>query len=121
MDDRIAVAGYVYIVGGSARDDRFVIESPSGAAKNFPNYWGKVWFKQTLGYDGTKSRDNVLYIRKRGDETERVPHRARAHKGELRLNIRPAGRASRPLHWFLFDWIAVRNYARPDVTATIGE
>ena len=120
LDDRVAVVGYVYIGKGGMGDHRFVIECPPGQKKNFARYWGRVWFRQTLGYDGTHSRGNVFYIRRRGSETERLVHNARSCKSELRLHMRPAGGKSAPIHWFLFDWIAVRDYALPDVKATIG-
>ena len=99
-----------YFVIGLNQENHVVLE----------RFWGNMWFRQSLYYDGTVSKGNVLYVRSTSRETETKEHFAAAEPGRLRLQFRPAGWMKGPNHCFLIDWIAVRSYARPDVTATIG-
>ena len=84
-------------------------------------YWDNVWFRQSFRYDGATTRNNSHYVRERDGERQEMSYSTRTAKAGVRLLIRPLGWGSGPSHRFSFDWIAVRSYALPDVTGTIGE
>ena len=84
-------------------------------------YWRNEWFRQSHYYDGTSSSRNVLYVRNKDGEEQRAALSAPAVLGNVRLHIWPVGDGEGPRHYFLIDWIAVRNYARPDVVAVVGD
>jgi len=97
------------------------IYSGSGTSRSeLRPYWSNEWFRQSHYYDGKRARDNVLYIRGKDGTLEQAIYSAPLARGNVRLHIWPVGFGNGPSHFFFLDWIAIRKYALPDVTVTIG-
>lgn len=77
------------------------------------------WFRQTLSYDGTTDRDNVVYSRVVDDREQTITHSAARCDRPLRIHLKPWAWKRRPSHRISMDWIAVRRYAAEEPTTEV--
>lgn len=82
-------------------------------------YWQDRWFFQDIRYDGTREKDNFVYVRDDGKDRENVVATLAARDTALRLYIHPWAWWSGPNHRFTIDWIAVRELAEKEPTVRL--
>jgi len=119
--DTLGNLQYLYKVEGrTVLSNEFSIGMPRDR-KRFRPYWERVWFRQSFYYDGTYSRNNLRYSRSRKGKIQTVTYDGSRTRGNVKVYFHPTGYATSATQSFLFDWIAIRSNARPDITATIGK